>query len=169
MAAKAGTKAKAAGKASSRRDLPVKPKKTIINPEAGKGWEIFRGSGVDQLTHSEGVRIDLPDVTLVYLSGKTGTDQRGSLARGDIKEQTRQAIRNLQRNLAMAGGTIDDIVRMRVFVTEFSREKFCQIHEARAEFFHKEHYPASTFVVVSGLAREGALIEIDADAVVPRR
>ncbi len=149
--------------------LALTVKKSIINPDAGKGWEIFRGSGVDQLTHAEGVRIDVPGVSFVYLSGKTGTDEHGKLALGDIKEQTRQVIRNLVRNLATAGGTIDNIVRMRVFVTEFSREQFCRIHEARAEFFHKEHYPASTFVVVSGLAREGALIEIDADAVIPRR
>jgi enamine deaminase RidA (YjgF/YER057c/UK114 family) len=167
------TKAKAKTKTNTNtqaaRTVNSGVRKTITNPEAGKGWEMFRGSGVDQLTHSEGVRIDLPDYSLLYLSGKTGTDEKGNLARGDIKEQTRQVIRNLQKNLALNGATIDNIVRVRVFVTEFSREKFCQIHEARAEFFNKAHYPASTFVVVNGLARDGALIEIDADAVIPRR
>jgi 2-iminobutanoate/2-iminopropanoate deaminase len=144
--------------------------KAIINADAGKGWEIFKGSGVDELIHSDGVRVDLGDHSLLYISGKTATDERGQLVgHGDIKEQTRQVIRNITRILEANGATIDDIVRVRVYVTEFDKEKFCRIHEARAEFFHKAHYPASTFVVVKGLAREGALIEIDSDAVIPRR
>lgn len=170
MATKTKTKAKTTAKTKAASKGAASLRKTITNPNAGKGWEMFRGSGVDQLTHSEGVRIDLPDHSLLYLSGKTGTDEKGNIVgRGDIKEQTRQVIRNLQKNLALNGATIDNIVRVRVFVTEFSREQFCQVHEARAEFFNKAHYPASTFVVVNGLAREGALIEIDADAVIPRR
>ncbi|HYB40692.1 MAG TPA: RidA family protein [Candidatus Methylomirabilis sp.] len=145
-------------------------KKAIVNADAGKGWDIFKGSGVDELIHSDGVRIDLADHSLLYISGKTATDERGQIVGpGDIKEQTRQVIRNIAKILEANGATIDDIVRVRVYVTEFDTEKFCRIHEARAEFFHKAHYPASTFVVVKGLAREGALIEIDSDAVIPRR
>jgi enamine deaminase RidA (YjgF/YER057c/UK114 family) len=53
-------------------------------------------------------------------------------------------------------------------VAPMTKDMFGQIHEARAEFFHKEHYPASTLVVISGLARAGALIEIDTDAVISR-
>ena len=108
-------------------------KKTIINPEAGKGWDMFRGSGVNQLIHSEGVCVDLPGVSLVYLAGKTATDEHGQIVgRGDIKEQTRQVIRNLVRNLASVGGTIDDIVHVRVFVTQFSKEQFCTVRPARS-------------------------------------
>jgi enamine deaminase RidA (YjgF/YER057c/UK114 family) len=50
-----------------------------------------------------------------------------------------------------------------------TREMFAQIHEARAEVFKKEHYPASTLVLVHALAREGAMIEIDADAVIVKK
>jgi len=46
-----------------------------------------------------------------------------------------------------------------------SREAFGRIHDARSEFFSASHYPASTLVVVSGLARLEAMIEMDADAV----
>ena len=68
-----------------------------------------------------------------------------------------------------AGGVLDDIVRVRVYVlAPMTREAFGQIHEARAEFFRREHYPASTLVVVAGLVRADALIEIDADAVIQR-
>lgn len=144
--------------------------KTVINPEAGKGWDILAGSGVSQLIHADGVMIDIPGARLVYVSGKTATNEAGELqGRGDIKEQTRQVLRNLQSILGRAGGGIDDIVRVRVFVRKpLSREDFARIHEARAEFFRKPHYPASTLVVVEALVRDGALIEIDADAVIPR-
>ena len=89
------------------------------------------------------------------------------MAPGDIREQTRQVIKNLRGTLEAAGATIDDIVRMRVFVRPpFTDKDFALVHDARAEFFHKEHYPASTLVIVHALARPEALIEIDCDAVV---
>jgi len=143
-------------------------KRTVINPEAGKGWDILQGSGVNQLIHADGVCIELAGVKLIYVSGKTATNEHGVLqGRGDIKAQTRQVLRNLQRILAEAGGTVDDIVRVRVFVRKpLTNEDFARIHEARAEFFRKPNYPASTLVVVEALVRDGALIEIDADAVV---
>lgn len=142
--------------------------KTIINPELGKGWSLFEGAPVDQLIHSDGVVIDLDEVRLVYASGKTSTNDAGDLVHpGDIKEQTRQVIRNLQKTLESAGGTLDDVVRVRVFVAQpMTREDFHKIHEARAEFFKSEHYPASTLVIVHALVRPDALIEIDADAVI---
>lgn len=146
--------------------------KTVINADIGTDWHFFEGSGVNELVHSGGVVIETEELTFVYLSGRTATagDDETLVGEGDIREQTRQVIRNLLSALEPVGGTIDDIVRVRVFVTPpFSREKMAQIHEARAEFFHKEHYPASTLVVVHELAREGAMIEIDADAVIAKK
>lgn len=149
--------------------------KTIIDPDVGQGFAYFGGSGVGELIHSAGVVIETDQMKIVYCSGKTATFDQGQdskdrdtiVAPGDIKEQTRQVLRNLQTVLASAGATIDDIVRMRVYVVQpFSKEMFGKVHEARAEFFKKEHYPASTLVVVHALARPEALIEIDADAVV---
>lgn len=144
-------------------------KKMIVNPDIGKGFPLLAGSGVPQLVHSEAVKIEFPEYSQLYLSGRTASDEKGNLVgRGDMKEQTRQVLRNLQKTLAGHGGTMDDIVRVRVYVTELDRDTFGQIHQARQEFFRKEHYPASTMVIVKGLARDGAMIEIDADAVIPR-
>lgn len=146
--------------------------KTIIKPDIGTGWSVFEGSGVNELVHSGGVVVEAGDLTFVYLSGRTATDGDSDVivGDGDIREQTRQVIRNLLSALEPVGGTIDDIVRMRVYITPpFSKEKFAAIHEARAEFFHKDHYPASTLVIVHGLARDGAMIEIDADAVISKK
>lgn len=145
-------------------------KKTIINRDIGTNWAFFQGSEVKELVHSGAVVVETGDVKLVYLSGRTATDGDTDVlvGPGDIKAQTRQVLLNLFAALEQAGGTVDDIVRMRVFLTPpFSHELFAKVHEVRAEYFHKDHYPASTLVIVHELARKGAMIEIDADAVVP--
>ena len=145
--------------------------KQVINADMGTGWHFFEGSGVNELVHSGGVVVETADLKFVYLSGRTATagEDETIVGEGDIKEQTRQVIRNLLAALEPVGGTIDDIVRVRVFVTPpFTREMFAQVHEARAEFFHKEHYPASTLLVIHSLPRQGAMIEIDADAIIPK-
>jgi len=150
--------------------------KTIINPEVGKNSHLFDGAGVDQLTHSAGVIVDADGVRHVYASGKTATmDQSPDPADwdrlvgiGDIGEQTRQVCRNITQTLAHAGALLDDVVRVRVYVTEpMTKRDFQRIHEARSEFFNPSHYPASTLLVVHALARPDAMIEIDADAVLP--
>ena len=149
--------------------------KSIINAEVGKGSHLFEGAGVDQLTHSAGVVIEHAGLRFIYASGKTATNDQSDdpadwdkiVGVGDIKEQTRQVCRNIQSTLAAAGATMDDVVRVRVYVTSpMAREDFHKIHEARAEFFTPAHYPASTLVVVDSLIRPEALIEIDADAVI---
>jgi enamine deaminase RidA (YjgF/YER057c/UK114 family) len=149
--------------------------KTVLDPDYGEGLVELRGSGVSELIHSAGVVVETSEVRFIYCSGRLATDdgaptmegRQRIVGLGDIKEQTRQVIRNLKATLNQVGADIDDIVRVRVYVVgPMTREMFGHIHEARAEFFHKEHYPASTLVVVSGLVREGALIEIDAEAVV---
>jgi len=151
--------------------------KTIVNQDLGKGFAYLEESEVGQLTHSAGVIIDSGDLRFVYCAGKTATNDQSDdpadwdtiVGEGDIKEQTRQVCRNLQGTLAAAGATLDDVVRVRVFVAPpFTKSEFSKVHDARAEFFSADHYPASTLVIVHALAREGALIEIDADAVIPR-
>jgi enamine deaminase RidA (YjgF/YER057c/UK114 family) len=151
--------------------------KTVVDPSYGQGLEELKGSGVTEPIFSAGVVIDSGDLRFLYLSGRVATDDAAPTAEGrqrivgigDVKEQTRQVIRNLQITLGQAGGALDDIVRVRVYVVApMSREAFGQIHEARAEYFRKEHYPASTLIVVAGLVRADALIEIDADAVIQR-
>lgn len=150
--------------------------KEIINPGLGKDYAYLKDSKVGQLTHSAGVIItNAEGLKFVYCSGKTATNDGAETAQerdsivgvGDIGEQTRQVCRNLQNTLAAAGATMNDIVRVRVYVVgSLSRADFAAIHDARSEFFQPEHYPASTLIVVSGLARAEALIEMDADAVV---
>jgi 2-iminobutanoate/2-iminopropanoate deaminase len=150
-------------------------KKTVIDPDLGAGFAYLADTDVKELVHSAGVVVETDECKFVYCSGKTATFDQGTTLEekdtivgvGDIKEQTRQVLRNIQTTLEAAGATIDDIVRMRVFVRPpFTDKEFGLVHEARAEFFHREHYPASTLVIMHGLVRPDALLEIDCDAVV---
>jgi enamine deaminase RidA (YjgF/YER057c/UK114 family) len=99
----------------------------------------------------------------VFLSGTTGTDDDGRItAPGDIVEQTRQIFRKFERLLKAAGGSCEDIVQTVDYITTIDNYKGTAA--VRREFL-KETRPASTGVIVAGLLREGALIEISAVAV----
>ena len=107
-----------------------------------------------------------PAGRMVFVSGQVARDVDGQLVgRGDIRAQTRKTLQNLQAVLAEGGATMDDVVKVTVFVTNLS-EHFAVVHEIRAEFFTSE-YPASTLVEVSQLVDPEMLIEIEAIAVIP--
>ena len=107
-----------------------------------------------------------PAGRMVFASGQVARDVDGQLVgRGDIRAQTRKTLQNLQAVLAEGGATMDDVVKVTVFVTNLS-EHFAAVHEVRAEFFTSE-YPASTLVEVSQLVDPEMLIEIEAIAVIP--
>jgi 2-iminobutanoate/2-iminopropanoate deaminase len=101
---------------------------------------------------------------LVFISGMTARRADGSIAGvGDVREQTRQVCENLKAAVAAAGGTLDDICRVDVYVTDVN--DFAKIHEIRAEYFTSP-LPASTMVEVSRLVDPDYLVEISAIAVV---
>jgi enamine deaminase RidA (YjgF/YER057c/UK114 family) len=100
---------------------------------------------------------------MVWLSGTTGTDDHGRItAPGDIVEQTRQIFRKFHRLLDSIGGSCDDIVATTDFF--ITTENYKMTAEVRREFF-KASVPTSTGVLVAGLLRKDALIEISAVAV----
>jgi reactive intermediate/imine deaminase len=102
---------------------------------------------------------------LVFISGMTARRADGTMAGpGDIAAQTRQVCENLKAAVEAAGGSLDDICRVDVYIRNM--EHFPQIHKVRAEYF-KEPLPASTMVEVTKMTSPEALIEISAIAVVP--
>jgi len=102
---------------------------------------------------------------LVFLSGMLARRPDGSIAGvGDIEAQTRQVCENLKAAIEAAGGTLDDICRVDVFVRNM--EHFAAIHKVRREYF-KPPAPASTMVEVCKMTSPEALIEINAIAVLP--
>jgi 2-iminobutanoate/2-iminopropanoate deaminase len=99
---------------------------------------------------------------LVFISGMTARRPDGSIAGiGDIEVQTRQVCENLKAAIEAAGGTLDDICRLDVYVRDIGQ--FEAIHKVRREYFRSPP-PASTMVEVTRLAAPDYLIEINAIA-----
>ena len=96
---------------------------------------------------------------LVFLSGQTPLDPAtGNLVEGDIAVQARQAFDNIKAVVAAAGGTMDDIVRVSLYLTDLSQ--FGEVNAVMAEYF-SQPYPARSTIEVSALPR-GARFEVDA-------
>jgi 2-iminobutanoate/2-iminopropanoate deaminase len=101
---------------------------------------------------------------IVFVSGMTARRADGTIAGvGDIEAQTRQVCENIRSALESAGGTMDDVCRVDVFVRNM--EHFDRIHKVRREYF-KAPAPASTMVEVTKMVHPDYLIEINAIAVV---
>ena len=101
---------------------------------------------------------------LVFISGMTSRRPDGTIAGiGDIEAQTRQVCDNIKSAVEAAGGTMDDICRVDVYVRNM--EHFDKIHKVRREYF-KAPAPASTMVEVTKMVSPDYLIEINAIAVV---
>jgi reactive intermediate/imine deaminase len=100
----------------------------------------------------------------VYVAGQLALDKDGKLVGpNDISAQSRRVFENMRRILETAGSRLSDVVKITVFVTDIRfREPY---GEVRKEFFHADP-PASTLVQVACLAIPGALIEIEAVAVI---
>ena len=108
--------------------------------------------------------VEVPVGKMVFVSGQVARDLDGNVVGvGDIYAQTRQVLRNMQAILAEAEATMDDVVKVTVFVTNLE-EHLVASHEVRSEFF-KNGYPASSLVEVSRLVHKDFLIEIEAIAV----
>jgi 2-iminobutanoate/2-iminopropanoate deaminase len=109
------------------------------------------------------VRVDQPK-SMVFVSGQVSRDGEGNqVGRGSMLEQTRQCLRNIQRNLEAAGASMSDVVWTTIYTTDI--REFKEIVAAREEFF-KDNLPTSTMVEVSHLADPGLLIEITAIAAI---
>ena len=101
----------------------------------------------------------------VFISGMTARRADGGIAGiGDIEAQTRQVCENVKAAVEQAGGTMDDICRVDVYVRNM--EHFDVIHKVRREYF-KPPAPASTMVEVCKMTSPEYLIEINAIAVLP--
>lgn len=95
----------------------------------------------------------------VYLSGQIPLDpETMSLVEGDMRTQINRVFANLRAVAEAAGGTLDDIVKLNVYLTDL--DHFPLINEVMAEHF-REPYPARAAVGVAQLPK-GAQVEMDA-------
>ena len=103
---------------------------------------------------------------MVFVSGQTAWDARKNIVGGDsVLEQARQALRNLKTAIEAAGGTLKDIVALRIYVVDYQAESGTAVGTVLGEFFSQENPPASTWIGVSALAVPDFLIEVEATAV----
>ena len=95
----------------------------------------------------------------VYLSGQIPLDpERMELVGGGIEEQIHQVFRNLRAVCEAAGGSLDNILKLSVFLVDISH--FPSVNAIMAQYF-LQPYPARAAVGVAALPR-GALVEMDA-------
>jgi enamine deaminase RidA (YjgF/YER057c/UK114 family) len=102
---------------------------------------------------------------MIWLAGHAGLeDATGRNLTGDFDAQARAAFASIERTLKRAGGTLDNIVYMTVFIGDVRYGD--QFVKVRREIFSSGNFPASTLVTVTGFARPGMLIEIAPIAVI---
>jgi enamine deaminase RidA (YjgF/YER057c/UK114 family) len=87
-----------------------------------------------------------------------------TVGKGDIEKQAVQVLENMKALVEQAGGTLAEIARIVVYLT--AREHLPIVMDVRRRYF-KEPYPATTAVIVAGLANAEWLVEIEATAVLP--
>lgn len=109
--------------------------------------------------YSQGVKAE----NLVFTSGQLPIDPKtGELSKGDIQKETRLCLENVKSVLESGHATIEDIIKVTVFVTDMNN--FSSINEVYAEFFG-DHKPARSLVEVARLPKD-ADIEIEAIAII---
>jgi enamine deaminase RidA (YjgF/YER057c/UK114 family) len=102
---------------------------------------------------------------MVFISGQTAWDERKNIVGGDsVLEQARQAFRNLEKAMEAAGGTLKDVVALRIYVVDYQAECGTAVGTALREVF-SGNPPTGTWIGVSALADPEFLIEIEATAV----
>ncbi len=129
----------------------------IINPEslgAPRGWN----NGMVALAAGR----------LLFVAGQTARDASGKLTASGIVEQFAKALENVTTVVREAGGEPENIGRLTLYVTDLSA--YLANPKPIGEAYRRlmgGHYPAMALLEVKGLADEGAVIEIEATAVLP--
>jgi enamine deaminase RidA (YjgF/YER057c/UK114 family) len=102
----------------------------------------------------------------LFVAGQTATDESGRITSDDFTEQFDRALARVLVVVREAGGRPDQIARMTVFVT--SIDGYRASRPALGDIWRRrmgEHYPAMALVAVTALVDAGALVEIEATAV----
>jgi reactive intermediate/imine deaminase len=104
-------------------------------------------------TYSQAVRVD----NTVYLSGQIGLDPINMTMAEGIEAQVNRVFQNLRAVADAAGGSLDDVVKLNIYLTDLAH--FGKVNEIMATYFHQP-YPARAAVGVASLPRN-ALVEAD--------
>ena len=123
------------------------------NYSSGAKWENIVG-------YSRAVRIG----NTIEVTGTVAVGDNGEVVgKGNAYEQTKYIIEKIIKVLERAGGTLNDVVRTRMFVTDIGRWE--EYGKAHGEFF-KEIKPCTSMIEISALIDPECLIEIEATAII---
>lgn len=107
-----------------------------------------------------------PPGKMVFISGQVAWDENlNIIGENNLEKQTRKAFDNLKIAIESVGGTMENIMMLRIYKVDYQKEDGPIISSILTETFGSQHPPASTWVNVKGLANEGFLIEVEAQAV----
>lgn len=120
---------------------------------SGAKWENIVG-------YSRAVKVG----NVIEISGTTSVDGETVIGKGNMYEQAVFIFQKIEKVLIEAGGSLNDVVRTRMYVTDIS--KWEEAGKAHALFF-KEIKPVTTMIGVSKLINDELLIEIEATAITP--
>jgi enamine deaminase RidA (YjgF/YER057c/UK114 family) len=101
---------------------------------------------------------------IVYIAGQLGVDRDGKLS-SDFRLQAVQTFENLKNALAAVGGQFQHVVKLNNYFVDMKHLPI--FRQVRDSYLADKDRPASTTIAISGLAREGALLEVEAVAVLP--
>lgn len=105
-------------------------------------------------TYSQAVKVGMT----VYLSGQIPlVPETMEMVKGDMEVQIRQVFENLKAVAEAAGGSLQHVAKLNIFLTDLSH--FALVNQVMAEYFHSP-YPARAAVGVASLPR-GAAVEMD--------
>lgn len=112
------------------------------------------------LSYANGVRTD----DIVWIAGQVARDGNGNLVGlGDAEAQAIQCFENVKAIVEAAGGTMDDVVRCNMYVTDRSYRAI--VNSIRGRYFRPPNLPTGMLLIVAGLALSEYLVEVDAVAV----
>jgi enamine deaminase RidA (YjgF/YER057c/UK114 family) len=104
---------------------------------------------------------------IVFISGQLGLDTEGKIVPGDFRAQADRTFVNLKNALAAVDADFSHVVKLNNYFTDIGN--IGAFREVRDRYVDTAAPPASTAVAISALARPGALIEVEAIAVIPAK
>lgn len=122
-----------------------------IKIASGSIWENIVG-------YSRAVRVG----NIIEVAGTTAMDGDMLVGQGDVYSQTKYIFEKIEKVLYQAGGSLTDVVRTRMYVTDISNWQ--QVAKAHSEFFGQIK-PVTSMIEVSRLINENLLIEIEVTAI----